>query len=77
MKNANQMEDFHLEEITGGSNGPFEGNPLTGMLDTYYQIAREEKNPAAKAEAARVYNETLDNLLHQGVNCAGYRHIQI
>lgn len=44
MKNANQMENFKMEEITGGSGGPYEGNPLTGMLDTYYQIAMEEKN---------------------------------
>ena len=77
MENASQIKDFRLEEITGGSSGPFEGNPLTGMLDTYYQVAMEEKNPAARAEAARVYNETLDNLMHQGVNCAGYRHIRI
>ena len=77
MKKARQAEDFKMEEITGGSGGPFEGNPLTGMLDTYYQIALEEKNPAARAEAASVYNKTLDDLLHQGVNCAGYRHIRI
>jgi hypothetical protein len=76
MNKANQMEDYRLEEITGGS-APIGGTPLTGMLDTYYQIAMEEKKPAARAEAARVYNETLDNLLRQGVNCAGYRHIRI
>ena len=48
-----------------------------GMLDMYYQIAMEESDPAKKAEAVRVYNRTLDQMMHDGVNCTGYRYIQM
>ena len=69
-----KMEDSRAEQAAGG-NGVYDGNPLMGMLDLYYQIAMEETNPALKADAARSYNQTLDQLMSQGVNCAGYRHI--
>ena len=63
-----------MEQVTGG-NTVYDGNPLMGMLDMYYRMAMEESNPALKADAARRYNQTLDQLMSQGVNCAGYRHI--
>ena len=69
-----KMEDSRAEQAAGG-NGDYDGNPLMGMLDLYYQIAMEETNPALKADAASRYNQTLDQLMSQGVNCAGYRHI--
>ena len=69
-----KMEDSRAEQAAGG-NGGYDGNPLMGMLDLYYQIAMEETNPALKADAASRYNQTLDQLMSQGVNCAGYRHI--
>ena len=47
------------------------------MLDMYYQIAMGETNPAAKAEAVRTYNRTLDQMMRDGVNCTGYRFIQM
>ena len=75
-KNRIKMEDGRIEQVVGG-NGVYEGNPLTGMLDMYYQIAMEETEPAAKAEAAETYNRTLDKLMSEGVNCAGYRHIRV
>ena len=71
-----KIEDVQMEQVTGG-NSVYDGNPLTGMLEMYYQMAMEVADPAARAEAAAVYNETLDKLLAEGVNCAGYRHIQI
>ncbi len=70
------IEDRQAEEISGG-NGVYDGNPLMGMLDMYYQMAMEETDPVRKADAARCYNETLERLMSQGVNCAGYRHIPV
>lgn len=69
-----KMDDSLTEQLSGG-NGIYDGNPLMGMLDMYYRMAMEETNPALKADAARSYNQTLDQLMSQGVNCAGYRHI--
>ena len=69
-----KMDDSLTEQLSGG-NGIYDGNPLMGMLDMYYRMAMEESNPALKADAARRYNQTLDQLMSQGVNCAGYRHI--
>ena len=71
-----KMEDSQIGQIAGGS-GIYEGNPLMGMLDMYYQMAAEEANPAVKADAVRRYNQTLDQLMGQGVNCAGYRHLPV
>ena len=69
-----KMEDSRAEEAACG-NGVYDGNPLMGMLDMYYRMAMEETNPELKADAARRYNQTLDQLMSQGVNCAGYRRI--
>ena len=69
-----KMEDSRTEQASGG-NGVYDGNPLMGMLDMYYRMAMEETNPELKADAARRYNQTLDQLMSQSVNCAGYRHI--
>lgn len=73
-KAPQRIDDSQMEKIVGGT-GVYAGNPLMGMLDMYYQMAMEAQDPVAKADAARTYNETLDKLMHQGVNCAGYRHI--
>ncbi len=70
-----KMEDIQVEQAVGG-NGIYDGNPLMVMLDMYYQVALEETDPERKADAVRCYNQTLDQLMSQGVNCAGYRHIQ-
>ncbi len=75
MKKQETISDSKLEGVAGG-NGAAVQNPLLGMLDMYYQIAMEETDPAAKAEAVRVYNQTLDKLMHDGVNCTGFRFIQ-
>ena len=78
MADTNKQEminDSTLENVAGG-NGAVQ-NPLLGMLDMYYQIAMEETDPAKKAEAVRVYNQTLDKLMRDGVNCTGYRFIQM
>ena len=75
MKKQETISDSKLEGVAGG-NGAAVQNPLLGMLDMYYHIAMEETNPAAKAEAVRVYNQTLDKLMHDGVNCTGFRFIQ-
>ena len=75
MKKTEAVSDDSLESVAGG-NGAAVQNPLLGMLDMYYQIAMEETDPAAKAEAVRVYNRTLEQMMRDGVNCAGYRFIQ-
>ena len=75
-KKIQKLDDSLMEHVTGGI-GVYDGNPLMGMLDMYYQMATEETNPELKADAARLYNQTLDQLMRQGVNCAGYRHIQM
>ena len=75
MKKTEAVSNDSLESVAGG-NGAAVQNPLLGMLDMYYQIAMEETDPAAKAEAVRVYNQTLDKLMHDGVNCTGFRFIQ-
>ena len=76
MKKQNMINDSSLENVAGGNSAAAQ-NPLLGMLDMYYQIATEESDPAKKAEAVRVYNQTLDKLMHNGVNCTGYRFIQM
>ncbi|MBR7075162.1 MAG: hypothetical protein IKI39_08655 [Oscillospiraceae bacterium] len=76
MKKQDRINDSSLESVAGG-NGAAVQNPLLGMLDMYYQIAMEESDPAKKAEAVRVYNRTLDQMMHDGVNCTGYRYIQM
>ena len=70
------LADEKLGGVTGGTSLRT-ANPLVGMLDMYYRTAREETDPAAKAEAVRVYNETLEKLTREGVNCAGYRPFQM
>ena len=75
MKKTEAVSDDSLESVAGG-NGAAVQNPLLGMLDMYYQIAMEETDPAAKAEAVRVYNRTLEQMMRDGVNCTGYRFIQ-
>ena len=77
MENTMKKMDDSLTEQLSGGNGAYDGNPLMGMLDMYYQIAMEETNPAAKAEAVRVYNRTLEQMMRDGVNCTGYRFIQM
>lgn len=74
-KDRTKMEDCQIEQVVGG-NGVYEGNPLIGMLEMYYRMAMEETDPAAKAKAAETYNRTLDRMMSEGVNCAGFRHIQ-
>ena len=76
MKKTEAVSDDSLESVAGG-NGAAVQNPLLGMLDMYYQIAMEETDPAAKAEAVRVYNRTLEQMMRDGVNCTGYRFIQM
>ena len=76
MKKQETISDSKLEGVAGG-NGAAVQNPLLGMLDMYYQIAMEETDPAAKAEAVRVYNRTLEQMMRDGVNCTGYRFIQM
>lgn len=76
MKRIDAVSDDSLESVAGG-NGAAVQNPLLGMLDMYYQIAMEETDPAAKAEAVRVYNRTLEQMMRDGVNCTGYRFIQM
>ena len=76
MKKQNMINDSSLENVAGGNSAAAQ-NPLLGMLDMYYQIAMEETDPAKKAEAVRVYNQTLDKLMRDGVNCTGYRFIQM
>lgn len=79
MANTNKQEminDSTLENVAGG-NGAAVQNPLLGMLDTYYQIAMEETDPAKKTEAVRVYNQTLDKLMRDGINCTGHKFIQM
>ena len=76
MKRIDAVSDDSLENVAGG-NGAAVQNPLLGMLDMYYQIAMEETDPAAKAEAVRVYNRTLEQMMRDGVNCTGYRFIQM
>lgn len=76
MKRIDAVSDDSLESVAGG-NGAAVQNPLLGMLDMYYQIATEETDPAAKAEAVRVYNRTLEQMMRDGVNCTGYRFIQM
>ncbi len=77
MENTMKKMDDSLTEQLSGGNGAYDGNPLMGMLDMYYQMAMEEMNPELKVDAASRYNQTLDQLMSQGVNCAGYRHIQM
>ena len=76
MKRIDAVSDDSLESVAGG-NGAAVQNPLLGMLDMYYQIAMEETDPAAKAEAVRVYNRTLEQMMRDDVNCTGYRFIQM
>ena len=76
MKKTEAVSVDSLEGVAGG-NGAAVQNPLLGMLDMYYQIAMEESDPAKKAEAVRVYNRTLDQMMRDGVNCTGYRYIQM
>ena len=76
MKKTEAVSDDSLESVAGG-NGAAVQNPLLGMLDMYYQIAMEETDPAAKAEAVRVYNRTLEQMMRDGVNCTRYRFIQM
>ena len=76
MKKQNMINDSSLENVAGGNSAAAQ-NPLLGMLDMYYQIAMEENDPAKKAEAVRVYNRTLDQMMRDGVNCTGYRYIQM
>ena len=76
MKRIDAVSDDSLESVAGG-NGAAVQNPLLGMLDMYYQVAMEETDPAAKAEAVRVYNRTLEQMMRDGVNCTGYRFIQM
>lgn len=76
MKKQNMINDCSLENVAGGNSAAAQ-NPLLGMLDMYYQIAMEENDPAKKAEAVRVYNRTLDQMMRDGVNCTGYRFIQM
>ena len=76
IKEREAVSDSMLENVAGG-NGAAVQNPLLGMLDMYYQIAMEETDPAAKAEAVRVYNRTLEQMMRDGVNCTGYRFIQM
>ena len=76
MKKQDRINDSSLESVAGG-NGAAVQNPLIGMLDMYYQIAMEERKKKKKAEAVRAYNVTLDKLMHDGVNCTGYRYIQM
>ena len=47
------------------------------MLEMYYHIAQEESNPAAKAEAVKVFNQTLDELTRQGIDCKEYKALQL
>lgn len=75
MKKQDRINDSSLENVAGGNSAAVQ-NPLLGMLDMYYQIAMEETDPAKKAEAVRAYNQTLDKLMREGVNCSGYRFIQ-
>ena len=76
IKEREAVSDSMLENVAGG-NGAAVQNPLLGMLDMYYQITMEETDPAAKAEAVRVYNRTLEQMMRDGVNCTGYRFIQM
>jgi ABC-type amino acid transport substrate-binding protein len=76
MKRIDAVSDGSLESVAGGNDTAVQ-NPLLGMLDVYYQIAMSETSPAAKAEAVRVYNRTLEQMMRDGVNCTGYRYIQM
>ena len=76
MKKTEAVSVDSLENVAGGNSAAAQ-NPLLGMLDMYYQIAMEENDPAKKAEAVRVYNRTLDQMMRDGVNCTGYRFIQM
>ncbi len=54
-----------MESVTGGQGG-YVPNPMMVMLDMYYQTAMEQTEPAAKAEAIRVYNHTLEKMMRRG-----------
>ena len=74
-KVSQQLEENQLEDVAGGNNEPVP-NPLMVMLNMYYHIATEETDPAAKAKAVREYNQTLEQMLHEGIDCTGYRFIR-
>ena len=68
-------DERSLEEVSGGNNAAVP-NPLMMMLDMYYQIAMEKTDPLARADAVKVYNQTLEKMIREGGNCAGYSFIQ-
>ena len=77
LKNGFQpLENEQLKDVAGGT-GAAVMNPLLVMLEMYYHIAQEESNPAAKAEAVNVYNQTLDELTRQGIDCREYKALQL
>lgn len=77
LKNGFQpLESEQLKNVTGGT-GAAVMNPLLVMLEMYYHIAQEGNNPAAKAEAVNVYNQTLEELTRQGIDCKEYKALQL
>lgn len=77
LKNGFQpLKNEQLKEVAGGT-GAAVMNPLLVMLEMYYHIAQEESNPAAKAEAVKVFNQTLDELTRQGIDCKEYKALQL
>ena len=70
------LENEQLKDVAGGTSAAVM-NPLLVMLEMYYHIAQEESNTAAKAEAVNVYNQTLEELTRQGIDCKEYKALQL